>query len=57
MIKKLFSIQSFTTKDRKMRSSVTFGCLEYSSSSGIPENEVFHVVDQRLLAMKKTANR
>ncbi|MCK4453492.1 hypothetical protein KAU59_03965 [candidate division WOR-3 bacterium] len=57
MIKKLFSKQSFTTKDREMRSSVTFGCLEYSSSSGIPENEVFHVVDQRLLAMKKTANR
>lgn len=56
-IKKLFSKQSFTTKDREMRSSVTFGCLEYSSSSGIPENEVFHVVDQRLLAMKKTANR
>ncbi|MBA7546295.1 hypothetical protein ES705_38680 [subsurface metagenome] len=56
-IRKLFSNESFTTENREMRSSVTFAYLEYSSSSGIPENEIFHVVDQRLLAMKKSANR
>jgi hypothetical protein len=40
-----------------MKCTVSFGSLEYYVGAGIPDSEIFHEVDRRLLSMKKATGR
>lgn len=52
-LKELFSNEVFISENKNMKCSVAFGYLEYHPNSRIPESEIFHQVDKRLLMMKK----
>ncbi len=56
-MKERFADEVFITENKNMKCSVSYGSLEYHKKSGIPDSEIFHEVDKRLLSMKKTLGR
>ena len=56
-MKEIFSNEVFIAENKNMRCTVSYGSLEYHAGGGIPESEIFHEVDRRLLSMKKAAGR
>ncbi len=56
-MKELFSNEVFIAENKNMKCTVSFGSLEYHTGSRIPDSEIFHEVDKRLLSMKKAAGR
>ena len=56
-IKELFSNEVFIAENKNMKCTVSFGSLEYHTGSRIPDSEIFHEVDKRLLSMKKAVGR
>ena len=56
-IKELFSNEVFIAENKNMRCTVSYGSLDYHKDAGIPDSEIFHEVDKRLLSMKKAVGR
>ena len=56
-MKDLFSNEVFIAENKNMKCTVSYGSLEYHTKSGIPDSEIFHEVDKRLLSMKKAIDR
>ncbi len=56
-IKELFSNEVFIAENKNMNCTVSYGSLDYHEGAGIPDSEIFHEVDKRLLSMKKAVGR
>jgi diguanylate cyclase (GGDEF)-like protein len=56
-IKELFSNEVFIAENKNMKCTVSYGSLDYHEGVGIPDSEIFHEVDKRLLSMKKAVGR
>jgi diguanylate cyclase (GGDEF)-like protein len=56
-MKERFADEVFISENKNMKCSVSYGSLEYHHKSGIPDGEIFHEVDKRLLSMKKAFGR
>ena len=56
-IKELFSNEVFIAENKNMNCTVSYGSLDYHEGAGIPDSEIFHEVDKRLLSMKKSVGR
>ena len=56
-IKELFSNEVFIAENKNMNCTVSYGSLDYHEGVGIPDSEIFHEVDKRLLSMKKAVGR
>jgi diguanylate cyclase (GGDEF)-like protein len=52
-----FADEVFIAENKNMKCSVSYGSLEYHQKSNIPDSEIFHEVDKRLLSMKKKIGR
>jgi diguanylate cyclase (GGDEF)-like protein len=56
-MKELFSNEVFIAENKNMNCTVSYGSLDYHEGAGIPDSEIFHEVDKRLLSMKKAVGR
>jgi diguanylate cyclase (GGDEF)-like protein len=56
-MKELFSNEVFIAENKNMKCTVSYGSLEYHTKSAVPDSEIFHEVDKRLLSMKKAVDR
>jgi diguanylate cyclase (GGDEF)-like protein len=56
-IKEIFSNEVFIAENKNMKCTVSYGSLDYHEGVGIPDSEIFHEVDKRLLSMKKAIGR
>lgn len=56
-MKEIFSNEVFIAENKNMKCTVSYGSLDYHEGVGIPDSEIFHEVDKRLLSMKKVAGR
>jgi diguanylate cyclase (GGDEF)-like protein len=56
-MKEIFSNEVFIAENKNMKCTVSYGSLDYHEGVGIPDSEIFHEVDKRLLSMKKAMGR
>ncbi len=56
-MKEGFSNEVFIAENKNMKCTVSYGSLDYHEGAGIPDSEIFHEVDKRLLSMKKAIGR
>jgi diguanylate cyclase (GGDEF)-like protein len=56
-MKEIFSNEVFIAENKNMKCTASYGSLDYYKDVGIPDSEIFHEVDKRLLSMKKAIGR